>query len=283
MRKFLWLAMAAVPFHAVAEVNDPVARPCYYCTPDEMSERARSFGPGEHYVYSAAGSTNIQGYRVTEAHGQRVAEHFVPAAWIRTQYTEMMRLYNQSRGEFVDEWNSLSLQPPGSPHVLSVTDFVMWGHHVAGVHPQHKEAREIFSRLLNNTSRFSYLKADKEHGRVLRFEAQQDGRTPLIIRLKSGYAALGFVEYFFDHDSKRWEYLESGDVYNRMQERPEDFLSADGGPRSFRYPYTYYEVQPYFIKRAEFAGVNVIGQLPVRSDVMFNCSRVGEQIQCRIN
>jgi hypothetical protein len=274
----MWLIMAALPFQAAAEVEDPIARPCYMCTPQEMQERARNLGPGEHYVY---GNGALLGFRVTGGNGQVVAEQFAPAAWMRTQYTELMRIYNQHRGEFVDTWTSLTLNPPGSPHVRS--DTILWAHHVAGVHPDHLQAREYVRRVLTNSTRFNYLKADKEHGRVLRFEAQLDGRMPLISRIHTGQTYLGFKEFFFDYDNKRWEYLESGDMYNRMQDRPENFLSADGGPRSFRYPYSYHELQPYFVQRAEFAGVKVIGQLPVRSDVMFNCSRVGTQTECRIN
>lgn len=104
MKNLAWLLLAALPLQGMAQerMEDPIARPCYYCTNDEMSERARSLGVGEHYVYNSASQTNIQGFNVTNVGGELVATHFVPPAWIRTQYNAMMKLYQSSSGRFVD-------------------------------------------------------------------------------------------------------------------------------------------------------------------------------------
>jgi len=281
MRKFGWLLLAALPFQGAAEErqDDPIARPCYMCNASEMYERAESLGVGEHYVYNGASWTNIQGFNVSEVGGKLVATHFAPPAWIRKQYNEMMKIYNSTRGEFVDQWGTIDLQPPGSPHTRSNT--VMWGHHVTDLNPRHLEARETVRRLLTRSTRFAYLNADTEHGRILRFESQLNGGTPLISRLNILHSYLGFIEFFFNYDPRRWEYLESGDRSARMQEKPEDFLAPDGGPRNFSYR-DYYELQPYFLERAKWAGVEVIGQLPVRQNVVFACSRRDEKIQCQI-
>lgn len=62
MKKLSWLLLAALPYQAVASVEDPVAQPCYMCTDAEMYAKARSLGVGSHYVYQAASQTNIQGF-----------------------------------------------------------------------------------------------------------------------------------------------------------------------------------------------------------------------------
>jgi len=285
MKKVLWLLLAALPYPAVASVEDPLARPCYMCTASEMYERAESFGVGKHYIYNGASWTNIQGFDVTEVNGQRVATHFVPEPWIRTQYNQMMRVYDQTRDEFVDPWGTVSLQPPGVPHVLlegPQSNTVLWGHHVAGVNPRNVEAREIARRMITRAIRFDYLHADKEHGRVLRIESPWGGVTPLISRLNILHTYLGFIEFYFDHETRRWEYLESGDRYARMQETPEDFLHAGGAPRDFLYRKEYRELRPYFMDRAKWAGVEIIGELPGYVDMVFSCSRVQGKTQCRI-
>jgi hypothetical protein len=279
MKKMLWLLLAALPVQAAANVEDPIAYKCYMCTDDERVAVALGRGVGEHYVYNAANTRKLWAYRVALEGNTLVAEEFAPANWITYQYEKFMSMYKEDRGEFVDAYGTVALQPPGSPHVRS--DLRLWGHHVSGLNPDHEQAREIALRSI--TARASYLAGDPEHGRLLRFEPQLRGDAPLIARFNILHTYLGFIEFFFNYDTRRWEYLESGDQYNRMQERPEDFLSADGGPRSFRYPYTYDQLQPYFVQRAEWAGVNIIGELPVRADVTFNCSRVNEQTQCRID
>lgn len=286
MKKLAWLLLAAFPYPAVASVEDPLARPCYMCTASEMYERAESLGVGQHYIYNGASWTNIQGFDVTEVNGQRVATHFVPEPWIRTQYNQMMRIYNQTRDEFVDPWGTVSLQPPGAPHVLleqPQSDRVLWGHHVAGVNPRHLEARETVRRMITRAIRFDYLDADTKHGRVLRIESPWGGVTPLISRLNILHSYLGFVEFFFNYETRTWEYLESGDRYARMQEKPEDFLRPDGSPREYLYRKDYDELQPYFLDRAKWAGVEIVGQLPTYADVTFSCGRRDEKIQCVIN
>lgn len=284
MKQLGWLLLAALPFQGMAEsrMEDPVAMVCYFCTPDEMYARARSLGVGEHYIYDGESQTNIQGFRVTSEGGQLVATHFVPPAWLRTQYTAMMRIYYKSRGEFVDQWGSVSLQAPGSPHVLNEqvqSNTVLWGHHLTDLNPRHLEAREIVRRFVTPARRFEFLSADTEHGRILRFESQQLGQAPLISRLNTD-SSLGYMESFFDYETRRWEYLRSADYFTTIQEKAEDFLYPDGGPRVVRYPRS---LVPFFKQRADWAGVEVIGMpVPDGGDVQYYCGRAAEKIQCRL-
>lgn len=281
MRKLGWLLLAALSFQAAAEarLEDPIARPCYMCNASEMYAHAESLGVGEHYVYNGASVTNIQGFRVTNEGGQMVATHFAPPAWIRTQYNELMKLYDSSRGVFYDEWGTINLQPPGSPHVRN--DNVMWGHHLSDLNPRHPEARDIVQRFLSRTSRFDYLKADAEHGRILRFESQLDGASPLIVRLKVYLSELGYMEFFFDHENRRWEYLRSADANLVLQEKPEDFLRSDGSPRRLVYRRG---LLPYFWQRAEWAGIEVSGTpAPGGTDVGYLCGRTAGNIRCELN
>ena len=282
MRNLLWLLLAALPSHALADIKDPIARTCYYCTPDEMSERAKALGPGEHYIYDGASWTNIQGFHVTEQNGQRVAQHFQPAAWIRTQYNAMMKLYDQPSGRFVDQWGTVSLQPPGSPHVLMEqikTDTVLWGHHVSDLNPRHPEARATVRRMLTGASRFAFLKADTEHGRILRFESQAYGMLPLISKLNINLY-LGWVESFFDYETREWVYLRSSDESNLVQESVDDFVLPDGSPRRLT---NAREFDPYFRQRAAWAGVDVIGT-PLQGfrSATYLCSRTAGKTQCRL-
>lgn len=284
MKKAGWLLLAALPLQGMAQdkVEDPVAQPCYMCTDAEMYAKARSLGVGSHYVYQGASLTNIQGFNVTNVDGQLVATHFVPPAWIRTQYNALMKIYNSVRGEFVDEWGTVDLQPPGSPHVMMEqpqSDTILWGHHVSDLNPRRMEARETVRRVLSRSFRFDYLRADAEHGRILRFESQLHGAAPLIARLKMLSSTLGYVEFFFDYETRQWEYLQSADWSLRVQEKEDDFLWPDGSARR-----TVYErsLAPYFLQRAEWAGVPVTGTpLFGTSTVAYLCARIAGKIQCR--
>lgn len=281
--KRLWsLLLVALPYPAVASVEDPVAQPCYMCTDAEMYAKARSLGVGSHYVYQAASQTNIQGFHVAIVDGQLVATHFVPEPWIRTQYTALMKLYNPLQGAFVDEWGTIALQPPGSPHVMREqpqSDSILWGHHVTDLNPRRMEARETVRRFLTRSSRFNYLYADAEHGRILRFQSQLGGESPLISRLKMLDASLGYVEFYFDHDTRQWEYLLSGDRNLRLQEKADDFLYSDGSARRLVYDRPH---MPYFLQRAGWAGVEVIGTpLFGTPKVEYLCARTAGKIQCR--
>jgi hypothetical protein len=284
MKKIGWLLLAALPLQGMAEerMGDPVAQPCYMCTDAEMYEKARSLGLGSHYVYQGGSETNIQGFHVTTVDGQLVATHFVPAPWIRTQYNALMKIYNIIRGEFVDEWGTVALQPPGSPHVMMEqpqSDSILWGHHVSDLNPRRMEARETVRRMLTRSSRFSYLNADTEHGRILRFESQLHGAAPLISRLKMLAGSLGYVEFFFDYETRQWEYLHSADWNWRVQEKADDFLYSDGSPRRLAYDRT---LAPYFVQRAGWAGVEVIGTPAFgTAKVEYLCARIAGTIQCR--
>jgi hypothetical protein len=284
MKNLGWLLLAALPLQGMAQekIEDPVAQPCYMCTDAEMYAKARSLGVGSHYVYQAASQTNIQGFHVTNENGQLVATHFVPAPWIRTQYNALMKLYNEVRGAFVDQWGTVSLQPPGSPHVMMEqpqSDTLLWGHHVSDLNPRREEARETVRRMLTRSSRYAFLNADAEHGRILRFESQSYGASPLIAQLKILTSSLGYVEFYFDYETRQWEYLNSRDWNWVIQEKADDFLYPDGTAR--RLPYER-ALAPYFVQRAGWAGVKVTGT-PVfgTSTVAYLCARIAGKIECR--
>lgn len=282
MKRLSWLLLAALPYQAMASVEDPVAQPCYMCTNAEMYAKARSLGVGSHYVYQGSSETNIQGFHVTNEGGELVATHFVPEPWIRTQYNALMKLYDYTRGEFVDEWGTVGLQPPGSPHVMMEkpqSDSILWGHHVSDLNPRRMEARETVRRMLTRSIRFDYLRADTEHGRILRFESQLHGAAPLIAKLKILTSELGYVEFYFDYETRQWEYLNSRDWNWVIQEKADDFLYPDGSPRRLVYQRS---LAPYFVQRAGWAGVQVIGTPPFgSSSVAYLCARIAGKIECR--
>lgn len=156
-------------------------------------------------------------------------------------------------------------------------DTVLWGHHVSDLYPRHLEARETVRRMLTRAPRFDFLKADTEHGRILRFESQLQGGLPLISRLNILYF-LGWVESFFDYDTRQWVYLQSSDGRNLIQESEDDFVRPDGSPRRLTNDR---EFDPYFRQRAAWAGVDVVGTLPDRyRDATYLCSRTAGKIQC---
>jgi hypothetical protein len=281
MAPALALMLAAVPALGNERPPDPIAWKCYMCTPEERMDIALSKGPGEHYVYTGGTSdSSIYGYRVTLQAGQLVAENFDPVYWIKNQYRTMMFAFDNDRGLFVKEFGTVNLYPPESPHARS--DSRLWGHHVSALNPVSAEAREIARRSVEARMR-SLLQADPEHGRFLRFEFQLDGSAPLIVRLNIIFSQLGYVEYFLDHDTRTWHYLESGDQYHKIQESPDDFVAADGGPKTFRYPSSNRELQSYFVTRARWAGANIVGHLPTQTAVQFDCSRFDGKLQCYIN
>lgn len=281
MRKLLWLALglAALPVQAQERPDDPVAFKCYMCTEEERMELALGKGVGEHYVYGGSiYATSLYGYQVTSQDGQLVAEYFRPAGWMRSQYETMMYGYKSDRNEVVIQYGTVGLHAPGSPHVRS--NHILWGHHVSALNPVHAQARELGRRSV--TARMnSMLNADAEHGRLLRFDDPLGGDLPVIVRLNIMYS-LGYIEYYLDHDSRTWHYLGAGDFHHRIQETPEDFLAADGGPRTFRYP-TFDDAEPYLLERARWAGINVLGELPASGVPSIHCSRVAGQIQCTVN
>lgn len=282
MKRFLWLALGltALPAQAQERPEDPVAFKCYMCTEGERVALALSKGVGERYVFGGGiYATSLHGYRVTSQAGRLVAEYFQPAGWMRSQYETMMYGYKADRGANVVEFGTVSLHAPGSPHARS--DNLLWGHHVSALNPVHPQAREIARRSVEGRMQ-SFVNADAAHGRILRLESEFGERLPLIVRLNIIRTGLGEIEYLFDHDSRTWNYLQSGDFHHYMQETPEDFLSADGGPRTFRYP-GLDDGEPYLVKRAHMAGIEVLGELSGSGTPSIYCSRVAAAIQCRIN
>ncbi|WP_312316012.1 hypothetical protein [Stenotrophomonas sp.] len=276
MKQALWLLLGMFAFSASANERpeDPIAWACYVCTEQERQQLALGKGEGEHLVYSAG--TVIYGYEVTRQGGDLVVRAFTPAAWISYQYREFMEDYNSSRGEFVYNWGLFSI-PPSSGSGPGETD--MWGHHVSALNPTHVEARERVKRILNNNSNFSFLRVDP-YGRVLRFQFQLDGSSPYIVRLNVG-GALGAMEFYFDMETRSFEYLQSEDYHNPIQESAADFLAADGGPRTFGY-LSYTQGQPYFIQRAQWAGVKVHGELNGSRRMRFDCSKMEGETHCFI-
>lgn len=278
MMKALWplMGMIAMSANANERPPDPVAWSCHMCTEEERQSVALGRGEGQHFVYSLTNWYSLHGYEVTRQEGGLVVRGFTPPNWITNQYREFMEDFNESRGGFVHNWTYFEVYPPGSPHVLSNT--IMWGHHVSSLNPRHEEAREIMRRILNNTTTFNFLKADA-YGRILHFDFQLDGTAPYIARLQVGGVGLGAMEFYFDMESRSWEYLRSMDYHTYIQESPEDFLAADGGPRSFNYR-TYYQGQSYFMQRAKWAGVKMHGELSGHRPTGFDCSRRDGDIHC---
>ncbi|GEM_PF-361606 len=278
MMKAIWplVGMIAIQANANERPADPVAWSCYMCTEAERQQMAIGRGEGQHLLYSVTNRSALYGYEVTRQDGGLVARGFTPAGWITTQYREFMEDYNSSRGGFVHNWSFFVVYPPGSPHVRS--DNMMWGHHVSSLNPRHEEAREIMRRMLSWTSAFSFLREDA-YGRILRFDFQLDGASPYIARLNIGSKGLGVMEFYFDMETRSWEYLDSQDYHNPIQETPEDFLADDGGPRSFNYR-SYYDGVPYFMQRAKWAGVKMHGEIMGLRPTRFDCNRIGGDTHC---
>ncbi len=272
------LTMFALSANASERPEDPIVWACYMCTEDERQQVALGKGEGNHLVYGAGtSSSSLHGYYVSRQGEELVATRANPPGWMYTQYREFMADYNVHRGEFVHDWGLFAISPPPSPDNLGETR--MWGHHVSSLNPGHAAARETVKRILNNNNTFSFLKADPL-GRVLRFQFQLDGTSPYIANLNVS-TGIGAMEFYFDRDTRSFEYLQSRDFHHPIQESAEDFLAADGGPRTFAY-WTYYDGQPYFVQRAEWAGVKVHGTLNGKRPMRFDCSRMEGDIHCFI-
>jgi len=277
MKQALWLSlgMFTIPASADERPADPIAWACYMCTEEERQHVALGRGEGQHLVYSGGNTTTLYGYEVTRQGGELVARGFTPAGWIITQYRHFMADYKSDRGQFVHDWGLFAISPP--PSQDSFGDTRMWGHHVSSLNPRHQEAREKVKRILNNSGTFSFLRADP-YGRVLRFQFQLDGSSPYIARLNVS-TGIGAMEFYFDMETRSFQYLQSADFHNPIQESAEDFLAADGGPRTFAYR-SYYDGQPYFIQRANWAGVKVHGALNGLRSMRFDCSRMDGDTHC---
>lgn len=280
MKHLLLLALgwAAVPAQARDNPDDPIAWSCFYCTEEERQAFALRKGEGGHLVYTGFNYNLLYAYQVERLGNELVVQKRYPAYWLTEQFNELILKFNKITGEFVYNWSSLSMIPPDWP--ATGTDATMWGHHVSSLHPMHLEARATAQRVLNNTAIFSHFRAGPD-GRVIVFDFQLNGSTPFIARLGTGRTGYGSMDFYFDHKTRNWEYLESKDYHNPIQESAEDFLAADGGPRSFNYR-TYYDGQPHFMQRAKWAGVQVHGELNGRRPMRFDCSRMDGNIQCFI-
>lgn len=280
MRHLLWLSLglAALPAQANERPEDPTAWMCYRCTDGEREAMALRKGEGDHLIYTGFNYNLLHGYRVLPVGNELVVQALRPASWISTQFNAMILQYRQGSGEFYYNWGLLQMIPPGWPSETS--DSVMWGHHVSSLHPRNAEARATVQRVLNNTAIFSHMRADV-HGRVLQFDFQLDGSVPYVARLHNGDTATGYMEFYFDHDSRNWEYLGSKDMRHPIQESAHDFLGTDGGARSFTYVTTFQEGAPYFLQRVKWAGGKVHGEMPnPRKNVRFDCSRMDGELNC---
>ncbi|WP_282294980.1 hypothetical protein [Stenotrophomonas sp. PS02289] len=280
LKHLLWLSLglAAVPAQAEERLEDPIAWSCFSCSEEERQAFALRKGEGSHLVYTGFNYGLLYAYRVEARGDELVVEKRYPIAWLARQFDEMILHYRQSSGDFYDEWGTFDLFPPGWPS--DPKDTILWGHHVSSLHPQHADARATVKRVLNNGTRYSHFKGDY-YGRVIRFDFQLDGSVPYTVRLKSGTTDLGYMEFYFDHDTRSWEYLGSQDLRHPIQETPEDFLGADGGARSFHYVTTFQGAAPYFLQRAKWAGAKVHGEMPnPRKNVRFDCSRMDGELNC---
>ena len=280
MKHLLWLSLglAAVPAQANERPEDPILWNCFACNEEERQAFALRKGEGGHFVYTGFNYGMLYAYLVERQGDELVVEKRYPASWVMLQFDEMILHYNRTTGDFYDQWGTFQPVPPGWPSDPS--DSVMWGHHVSGLHPLHAEARETVKRILNRSIRYDHFKADP-YGRVIRFDFQLDGSVPYTVRLSTGTTALGYMEFYFDYDTRSWEYLGAQDFRHAIQETPEDFLGADGGARSFRYVTTFQDGAPYFLQRAKWAGAKVHGEMPSpRRDVRFDCSRTDGELNC---
>lgn len=271
----LFLALGSVPHAALATPEDPVAYGCYFCTTDEMQRTAIQKGVGEHYVYDQSQNALI-GFRVVQQQAGLIATSFAPAGWIRTQFNAMMNAYDPDAAAFVHEVRDVALLPPGTAHARS--DAYLWGHHTSALHPLHVAARETARRFIEQRVQLDYLKADVEHGRLLRFESRQSDTPPIIVRLRMKDWLLGTIDYFHDRDSKRWEYLRAMDVREPIQESAEDFVGPTGR-RTYFYSKYHYRIPDYFVQRAHLAGVRLRGETPPYNDLGIVCQiEAGEKV-----
>ncbi|WP_421569868.1 hypothetical protein [Stenotrophomonas sp. PD6] len=284
MKKLLWMLLAALPMQAIASDDDPIAYKCYYCTPDEMETVALAQGVGTHYVYDAYKLT-ISGYTVHNQDGALKAEPFEKENWLEAQFLGMIALYNPYNGAMDKYINNVTLLAPNTEHGRNITDRYMWGQHLTALNPHHAEARRTVLRYLTEFNELSFLDTTSSGGKLLKFEYMLDGNHPIGAAISFSTRSDSIASFFFDHDSRQWQYSHSSLPQNHsqtpLQESREDFAPEEGD--------TVYDYRPAddpwvkaFVERAKWANIPVHGQRPFYNHVRITCKRAGEDIQCYI-
>ena len=273
------LALSSTSAAAEATHSDPIAYACYYCSYPEMEAVALSKGPGEHYVYDQA-AKSIHGFAVTQQGPTLGATGFAPPHWVTTQFSTMLKAYDAPSGAFVHVMRNVDLPAPGRPHTRS--DAYLWGHHTTALNVLHGQARELARRHITQRLLLPYLTADVEHGRLLRFQTSSGEFIPIIARLQPSDIHLGGVDYVYERDSGAWHYLQARDIRNQIPESAEDFIGPTGR-RAFTYAYTQTKLAEYFIQRAQWAGVRIVGDLMPERAVTFICTQNAKDRSCTLS
>lgn len=267
-----------LPYAASAAAPDPIAYACYFCSAEEMQQKALQQGVGEHYIYDASIKFMVAFAVRNEGTGLTATE-FAPAPWVQTQFNAMIRAYDATAGAFVHKLTDVRLLPPGGAHTRS--DAYLWGQHTTALNPVHPAARETARRYIEQKLSLPYLRADVEHGRLLRFESADSETPPIVARLAMGGTIIGTVDFFYDRDSGRWEYLRASDAREHIQETAEDFVGPSGR-RTFFYSRYHDRLSDYFVERARLAGVRVVGKTPPYNDVGIVCEQHPSEKVCTI-
>jgi len=276
----LGLLVVSSPAAAASAVPpDPIAYPCYYCSYPEMEAVALSKGAGEHYVYDQSRNA-IHGFVVTQQGANLGAAGFAPPQWVMRQFLAMLEVYDPVSGAFVHMMTNVNLFAPGRPHTRS--DAYLWGHHTTALNILHGQAREIARRHISQRLVLPYLTADVEHGRLLRFQTSAGAFIPTIARLYPSSMRLGNVDYVYEHDSGSWHYLQASDYCNEIPESAADFTGPTGR-RMFTYTSAQTLLADYFIERARWAGVRILGELTPGREVTFLCTESASDRSCTLS
>ena len=283
MKKLFWMMLAALPMQAMAKENDPIAYKCYYCTPAEMEDVALAQGVGRHYVYDAS-KPHIAGFDVVTVGGKLTAQSFEAEAWIQRQFRGMIGIYHLTDGTMKAWVKGVALSAPGTEH--GRTPRLLWGHHLSSLHPDHIAARETVHRFLSETPQLRFLDTSDSGGRLLMFAHMLENDDPIIANLNFGpypeFDGDGLLaRFFFDHATRRWNYIDAEDRDHPIQEGRDDFAPAEGITQ-FDYRYTYSQYRNAFIDRARWASIPVHGELPNHGIQKVRCERKADDIQCYI-
>ena len=265
---------SALASAATSAAQDPIAYSCYFCTWDEMQDAAVARGTGEHFIYDSS-RKYIVGFTVHDNDGTLNAVGFAPPVWIQTQFNAMINVHDAKARAFIHPVKNVSLLAPG-PQARS--DVYLWGQHTSALHPRHEAAREIARRFIVQRARLDYLHADVEQGRLLRVMSVAGEEVPIVVRLEMSASSVGTVDFFYDHDNKRWEYLGARDVREPIQESADDFVGPTGR-RTYFYSMYHDRMSDYFVQRAHLAGVTVRGETPPHNDLGIICEvQAGEKV-----
>ena len=282
MKKLLWMMLATLPTQAMANNEDPIAYKCYYCTPAEMEDVALAQGVGRHYVYDAQ-KFSIMGFEVISSDGALTATQFPTESWVRMQIGGMLEYFNNSTGEMKIPVSS-HLYAPDTEHARF--NRYIWGHHLSELNPRHKAVRETLHRYLTDHNRMRFLDTSISGGRLIRFEYMVDGNSPIIAEVSHIDKNYGTSQFYFDHDSRRWRYVDSTHRVHHsdvaIEESRDDFAPNEGTTRH-DYGNGSIEIAQAFLERAQWASIPVHGTLPTTGDAKIRCERKADDIQCYID